>query len=316
MRLTPTGPVSLSVTAAVSDVQMMKKATLMPSSYQQCIGFYELDLATGCENDCIYCGLRKSGEPERLDISGVLEGPKPDRGIYMSPNTDAFSEKCSGYAHEILERFLPEGVPFLLITKNVIPDRTIELITDYNDIIITQVSLARLDDEVNRYIEPGAPPAGERLECMKKLAGAGIKVTALMMPAYPGLDDTPEKMEELVGAYAGAGAHYVKAAYAVINRSQGNIVKKMTESTQVPQLGGSWNQMTDEIKVQIGSGNVPPKEKRKEFYMNMNELCERYGMHFTACSVLDPPAHEFRSTEIPVCKSIRTFNNHLKIGGL
>jgi DNA repair photolyase len=283
-------------------------ALFADSHYPNCIGFQELDVTNGCSIGCLYCGLRHRGRSTRLDITDVVNESTALKGIYLSPNSDPFALDASEATHKILERYLPQGIPVLIITKCEIPQRTIELLSNYAGSVVVKVSLSRLDKELNGYIEPAAATANLRLATMARLADAGLKVGALAMPLFPGIDDEHDALEALIDAYARAGAWFVKAAYVVLRFGPSFKDQAILNQLKLhPRLARSLEAMTETIKVQIGEGNVPPQFARLELYRTLKHLCELRGLHFTACSVLDPPALSFHSHDVPVCSDVWTF---------
>jgi DNA repair photolyase len=207
------------------------------------------------------------------------------KGIYLSPNSDPFALRAKDIAHEILARFLPQGVPFLLITKNQIPQKTITLLAKYPSQVYVQVSISRLDGVLNAYIEPGAATAHERLKTIDQLSRAGIRVTPILMPLFPMIDDNEEKLSKLIHACADAGAKYLKAAYVIVN-TEDNI--QMQKLITHPLLSQSLAQMTERVKIHIGGGITPPKRQRMMLYSQLTTLCENHGIKFQSCPILDP----------------------------
>jgi len=53
------------------------------------------------------------------------------------------------------------------------------------------------DARLARLLEPKAPPPAKRLEAVRELADAGIRVGVNAMPILPGLNDDPHALEEL-----------------------------------------------------------------------------------------------------------------------
>jgi DNA repair photolyase len=289
---------------------LVKEASIQESSYANCIDFYELDLTTTCSVGCIYCGLRKSGERfGLLDIQDILTSGTPQKGIYLSPNTDPFFRDAAKLSHKVLERFLPEGVPFLIITKQKIPDETIELLSRFPEQVIAKVSLARLDQRLNAYIEPAAASAQARLNTIRSLAEAGLSVQALMMPVYPAVDDSDEKLEAIIVAFAQAGVSMVKAAFVLMRDGDSAKDSRMLRRMLAhPVLKKSWRLLREEIKPLIGTARVPTIDYRIRFYEQLAQLCNGHGMEFAACSVLDPPALELaRGRNFISCRSVWMF---------
>jgi len=292
----------------------MQIAELKVSSYPNCIKYYELDVAIGCNVKCIYCGLANANQKVRcVNIDEVLKQVTNVKGVYLSPNTDAFSKICSDTSHKILEYCLPKGIKFLLITKNIIPKKTIELIAKYPQQITIKVSLARINQELIKYIEPGSASADNRLKTMKSLVDAGLKVQALLMPLYPGIDDDEEKIISLIDKIHETGVRLVKAAYVVIRKGDKpkdkEIINKMLSHTE---LKNSWDLMTEIQQVQIGEGQIYPFEKRLSFYSMLAKICSERDMKFSACTVLDSALKNITNSDFLICKKLHFLPDLLK----
>lgn len=287
------------------------EAKLVESHYCNCIDFYEIDLSNGCDVGCIYCGLAKrKSNSEYLDVGDILEGSTPNKGIYLSPNSDPFYGLASERSHRILERFLPEGVPFVVITKSFIPDKTIKLMSKYPNLVIPKISLARLDQELNSYIEPRAASVQIRLDNMRRLSEAGLKVIALMMPMYYSIDDTQEKLDEIVAEFSNRRVSILKASYVLIRKGKylkdQYILDKMKSHEKLKEC---LDLMTDEIEPHIGTANTIPFEKRTDLYKRLTEICEKHNIKFSACSVLDPEIFSNSSNGFVKCKNVWIFRN-------
>ncbi len=281
------------------------KAELKPVEYPCFEGAMQLDLTQGCDVGCIYCAISGSTEPEILDTTDLLSGPAPGM-VYLSPNSDCMA--VPEPTHRVLETFLPQGTCFAIITKKRIPEKTVELMSKYSGQVIPIVSLARMDMELNAYIEPNAATAQERLGNIRRLSDAGLKPMARLNPIYPIVDDTDENLREMVNAFAANGAHCVKAAYAVARDSRTPELKRIVERMeQHPQLRESWAAMSETIKIHRGKGDVPPYDLRAETYRKIKGLCDDHNLRFAQCSVLDYPIREKMPKGFPVCKSIMTF---------
>jgi DNA repair photolyase len=290
------------------DGPALPEAALAKSNYPNCIGFAEVDVTRGCQVGCIYCGLRNEGPSARLSISSLLREDIDSAGVYLSPNCDAFAPRAAESSHAILERFLPEGVRFLIISKCAIPAKTIGLLAKYRDSVLVKISLSRLDDDLNSYVEPGAPGSQSRLATMRRLSDSGLTVGALAMPLFPGVDDLPEKLEPLIDAYALARVRFVKAAYVVLRFGQSRKDLAILERIRRrPVLASALAQMTETIRVQVGEGNVPPVERRRSLYGYLTRICRERRLDFVACSVLDPPILLHKGPGVPVCRNIQTF---------
>lgn len=292
----------------------MYEGELKQSSYPNCIKYHELDVALGCNVKCIYCGLAANKtKVEKVCIDNLLtELPKEVKGIYLSPNTDAFSKIAAESTHKVLEYYLPKGVNFLIITKNIIPTKTIELLSKYPDQITIKISLARLNQCLIDYIEPGSASAIDRLKTMKALVVAGLKVQALLMPMYPSVDDGEKELRELVEKIRETGVKLVKSAYVIIrNGTKEKDIEMIKKMKNHPALEHSWELMSETLTPQIGSGQIYPFNKRIEYYTMLGQICRENGMFFSACTVLDPALKKVKSSDFLICNDLKFMPNLL-----
>ena len=292
----------------------MQTVKLKLSSYPNCIRYHELDVAAGCSVKCIYCGLKNANsEVQRVNVAITIEDIPKEGGIYLSPNTDAFSKLCADTSHEILESYLPKGIKFLLCTKSVIPQKTIHLLANYRQQITVKVSLSRTNQELIKYTEPGSASAIDRLKTMKSLVDAGLKVQALLMPLYPGVDDEKEKITDLIDRIRETGVRLIKAAFVVIRKGEKPKDKAMIDKMLAhPELKKSWELMTETQKVQIGEGQIYPFEKRIAFYKMLSVICRERDMKFSACTVLDSASHHVTRDDFPICKDLHFLPNQIR----
>ena len=65
--------------------------------------------------------------------------------------------------------------------------------------------------DLARILEPRAPRPDLRLEAVRALAKAGLRVGISCSPVVPGITDSPKDLESLIQAAADAGADYVFA---------------------------------------------------------------------------------------------------------
>ncbi len=272
----------------------------VPSHYP-CIGSYEVDLSQNCTIGCVYCSLKHKIPPgERFTQIPKVPLDLRERGIYLSPNSDPFSHHTRDFAHDFLKYYLQQGVPFLIITKSYIPDETLALLAHYSSQVYVQISLSRLDDDMNELLECGAAKAEYRLKTIASLSSAGIKVVPVMMPLFPGIDDTKQSLSATISACASAGAKYMKAAYAVLDIHNLDIVKTMLCT---PQLKKSFKEMREYIDIHVGGGLTVSKERRMKTYELITQLCSDHGMQFQACPILDPAVVE--ANNVCLCASYR-----------
>jgi DNA repair photolyase len=173
---------------------------------------YSLNPYTGCGHGCIYCyapaTLRYSGpEPwgtfvtAKANISAILERElrKMPRGVVgISTVTDPYQplEGRLKLTRSCLEVLLAKQFPVCIQTKSALVLRDVDLIRDFGDREVG-LTVTTLDDEASAIIEPGASLLGERLDALKRLAGAGIPTWAFVGPLVPGYMDTDRLVDVL-----------------------------------------------------------------------------------------------------------------------
>jgi DNA repair photolyase len=141
------------------------------------------------------------------------------------------------------------------------------------------------------------------MENIIQLSRVGVRVTPILMPLFPMLDDTEKKLSTLVAACAYAGAKYLKAAYVIINpQDEGQMQKIRTH----PLLNESLSRMTEQVKIHIGGGITLPRDQRIFLYHRLTLLCKNHGIKFQSCPILDPTILEEK--DIAICATYRKRN--------
>ncbi|WP_200213041.1 hypothetical protein [Micromonospora coerulea] len=68
------------------------------------------------------------------------------------------------------------------------------------------MSIAFLDEALQRSLEPSAPSTVPRLIALRAMRDAGLTPTVFVAPIPPELTDSTEQIDELIGTLAEAGA--------------------------------------------------------------------------------------------------------------
>lgn len=181
----------------------------------------------GCEHGCIYCFARPShaylGLSPGLDFETRITA-KPDAprllaaeiarpGYAVAPiafgtNTDPYqpAEARMGIMRQCLQVLHDWNHPLSLVTRGRTVLRDLDLIgaMAVRGQVFVGVSLTTLDPALARRMEPRAPAPATRLAMIRALAGAGVKVRAMLAPIIPGLTD--HEIESLLAAAREAGA--------------------------------------------------------------------------------------------------------------
>lgn len=158
----------------------------------------------GCEHDCCYCYARFmkrfSGHADekwgafvdaRMNIAEVLAKQmksKKYRGqqIHIGTVTDPYQEAERKYqlTRKVLEVLKDYENPVSILTKSDLVLRDINLFKQFKDIDIN-LTINTFDEKWKKRIEPNSPSIERRLEAIKKLAEANIRVNVMMGPYWP-----------------------------------------------------------------------------------------------------------------------------------
>ncbi|MBI1246029.1 MAG: PA0069 family radical SAM protein [Alphaproteobacteria bacterium] len=189
----------------------------------------------GCEHGCVYCYARPShaylGLSPGLDFETRLFA-KPDAArlldaelrkpgykpmaIALGSNTDPYQpvEREHRITRQILETLRDFGHPFSIVTKSALVLRDLDIIAPMaaRNLAHVFVSVTTLDRDLARAMEPRASTPPRRLDAIRCLAQAGVKVGVMAAPMIPALNDS--ELEAILEAAAEAGA--TSAGYTLL----------------------------------------------------------------------------------------------------
>ena len=181
----------------------------------------------GCEHGCIYCyarpthawlGLSPGRDFEtklffKPEAAALLRRELGARGYRPAPialgaNTDPYQpvERRLRITRSILEVLEECAHPAMIVTKSVLVERDADLLSSMagGSLANVSVSVATLDEELSRRMEPRAAGPRQRLAAVERLSRLGIPVRVLVAPVIPGLTD--HQVEEVLGAARDVGA--------------------------------------------------------------------------------------------------------------
>ncbi len=148
--------------------------------------------------------LARTLDPEKLGDTPVVIGSATD------PYQPA--ERRFKVTRRVLEVFLRyEGLHLGIITKSALIARDAELLAALSQrhAVSVHFSIASLDRELLRRLEPRSPAPHARLRTLRRLASLGVSTDVLIMPILPGLTDGEDELRELMRAAKDAGAEAV-----------------------------------------------------------------------------------------------------------
>ena len=188
----------------------------------------------GCEFGCRYCYARYTHEfMEMRDgmefeqkiyvkqqatelLRRDLRRVKADEAIAIGTATDPYqpAERRYEITRGILQEFARHrGYEVSIITKSNMMVRDIELLQAVakTNRFSVHVTVTTLDVELARILEPRAPRPDLRMDAVRALSQAGLRVGVSCSPVVPGITDAPKDLESVIRAAAEAGAQYVFA---------------------------------------------------------------------------------------------------------
>ncbi|WP_236791292.1 intein-containing Rv2578c family radical SAM protein [Amycolatopsis sp. GM8] len=130
--------------------------------------------------------------------------------VAMGTNTDPYQRAEGRYQlmPGIIRALAGSGTPFSILTKGTTMSRDLPLLRQVaNEVDVSvAVSIALLDRDLHRSVEPGTPSPQARLELVRRVRDAGLRCGVLIAPILPGLTDSTEQLDDLIAAIADAGA--------------------------------------------------------------------------------------------------------------
>jgi len=200
------------------------------------VGFeHSLNPYRGCEHGCVYCYARPTHEylgfsagldfesrimvkrdaPALLRKALAARSWKP-QVIAFSGVTDCYQpiERKLRLTRKCLEVCADFRNPVGIVTKNHAVTADLDVLRELArfDAIAVYISIATLDPEVAKKMEPRASTPIRRLAAIRELSEAGIPTGLLLAPVVPGL--TEHEIPEILNAAAEAGARF--AGYTVL----------------------------------------------------------------------------------------------------
>jgi DNA repair photolyase len=183
----------------------------------------------GCTHACFYCYARGSHTWLDLDsghdfdtqvvvktnVASVLrrELARPSwrhEQVALGTNTDPYQRAEGRYRlmPGIIDALTESRTPFSVLTKGTLLRRDLPRLADAAEHVGVGlgVSLAILDDDLHRSLEPGTPSPRARLDLVRAIRDSGLDCGVMVAPVLPWLTDSASALEPLLASLAEAGA--------------------------------------------------------------------------------------------------------------
>jgi DNA repair photolyase len=218
----------------------------------------------GCEFACKYCYARYTHE--FMDMRDGLEFErkiyvkqhaadllradlrrvKAHESIALGTATDPYqpAERRYEVTRGILEEFARHrGFELGIVTKSNLVVRDIAVLQEVaqSNKLSVHMTVTTLHTDLARILEPRAPRPDLRVEAVRALRDAGIRVGISCSPVVPGITDAPKDLEAVIAAAADAGADYVFANPLFLKPCSAAIFLPFLEQN-FPQLVESYRQ--------------------------------------------------------------------------
>ena len=133
--------------------------------------------------------------------------------IAFGTNTDPYQWAEGKYElmPPMISALLEAETPTSILTKSPLVLRDLDVLLELAEVADVSVNLSvpTLDEKIWRETEPHTPHPRKRLEAVAKFNEAGIPSGVLIAPLMPGINDSPELVDEIVSIAEESGATFV-----------------------------------------------------------------------------------------------------------
>lgn len=261
---------------------------------------YTLNPYRGCEFGCAYCFARYTHEymgwEEWLDFERTIyvkeeaaavlaQELKPEKlygqSIVIGTVTDPYqpAERRYRVTRQVLEVLAQHrGLTVSLTTKSALVLRDLDVLQELHrrHHFTLHVTLITADRALCRRIEPRTPTPERRLQAVRALAQAGLRVGVFAVPLLPLITDHEEDVESLLRACAEAGAQFVVGGMLRLRPS--------ARKRFMPWLEEHFPEFVAAYRRLFADGSRLGAAYSKDVLERLARLRERYGLPS------DPPA--------------------------
>lgn len=182
----------------------------------------------GCGHGCVYCDGRAEkyyvegdferdivvrtniAQAARSSIAGLVTVREWGAICIGSGVTDVYQplEAERGLTRGTLEVLSETGLPLVILTKSSLVKRDFDILARFPRVLLI-MTVTGVDEKIVSLVEPGAPPAAERLETLRHAREAGFMTGIMAMPILPGTGDSDQQTNQLFASAAHCGAGFV-----------------------------------------------------------------------------------------------------------
>ncbi len=259
-----------------------------------------------CTNGCLYCDLYlRTIQEENIISSGieeVISSLSSYKSAYFSAVTDCFLEGNENLTHYLLEgvwKIKEDFVP-LIVTKQVIPQKTIDLFVENRYRIVVQISIPSVNNKLLSVLEPGCASVADRLDTIRNLTKRGVPVIAVVMPWLDVYEEN-ETIENLPNELAKAGVIRCIIGTSVLPERQRQKMKASGDKLILSAV----ERMTQKEKVSTKTGDTLPLKERIATFGRLINAFNKSGIKARICTADNPDL--IGSMQLPHCTSFKHF---------
>ncbi len=257
-----------------------------------------------CPKPCLYCDLCKRDFPKNAILASgkkaVLEKLKKSKGAYFSAVSDCFLPTNRELTHNIIKnvwKAKPNFVP-LIVTKQSIPQKTINLFIKNKQRIVMQISTPSLNNKLLSILEPGGASVSKRLKTIEKLTKGGVSVTAVVMPWF-NIYTENENITDLPKELAKVGVTRCIIGTGVLPPNQ----RQKMINTNNKAIQYAVKQMTEERKVTTKIGYTLPIKERILLFSELISAFSKFGIKARICTADN--ADLIDKVKLPLCTKFK-----------
>jgi DNA repair photolyase len=157
--------------------------------------------------------LRDLSMDKKRELNGINKAFALDIPVRMGIRFEDFlhTERKVGVSAEMLEYLSTIDYPVMINTKSNVPadDRYLKALSENKAGTAVHVTLISSNDEILKKLEPGAPSYKKRMDGIRKLNAAGVRVVARIEPYLFLLNDDPDDLKKYMEEVWEAGVRNI-----------------------------------------------------------------------------------------------------------
>lgn len=284
-------------------LNVTRKSPVLKRPALPCLSHYHtINLLAGCPYECRYCYARSfKSNPgngtvhlyhNTFDLlhGELLRKRKKPGCVYFSTACEPFvpNQLVLDILYNVMKLILDHGITLLISTKSSIPEKFINLFTQFPGMVHVQIGLTTTEEKIRQLLEPNAFSVQSRLESLKALKDNNVSAEIRMDPLIPGLTDTEQSFNMLCKRIAHYGATQTAVSYLFIRRGNFQSMNFSFESWSFQEIEQALYTKIIDKYCGHGSIRIPETEYRLESYKRLKEIADKNGITLRMCGCKNP----------------------------